>query len=140
MTTRSPTRPTATEDPHDGSALEAADVDLALRYLTDFAVLVLADGADPAIARVVSDAATWAGARLILVVPAAGAVPEGIPQDAIVFEAPDDDPDGVFAAMVGAFAAALDDGDEPGAAFTSAVAAEGWAPASDERDEAETPA
>lgn len=130
----------AAEEPSNESALDAADVDLALRYLTDFAVLVLADGADPAIARVVADAATWAGARLIVVVPAAGAVPESIPQDAIVFEAPDDDPDGVFAAMVGAFAAALDDGDEPGAAFTSAVAAEGWTPAADEREEAETPA
>ena len=42
------------------------------------------------------------------------AVPDGLPADAVVFEAPDDDPDGVFADLVGSFAAALDDGVEPG--------------------------
>ena len=128
------------DESHDGLALEGADVELALRYLTDFAVLVLADGDGVEIARVVADAANWSGARLIVVLPAGGALPESIPQDAIVFEAPDDDPDGLFAGMVGAFAAALDNGDEPGDAFTSAVAAEGWTPASDEGDEAGAPA
>jgi len=48
--------------------------------------------------------------------------------DAIVFEAPDTDPDGVFAAMVGSFAAALDDGNEPAAAFRATVEEAGWTP------------
>lgn len=112
------------------AVLEAADVDLALRYLTEFAVLVLADCADPEIVGVAAAAASWAEARLIVVVAAGEAEPAGLPPDAIVFEAPDADPDGVFAAMVGSFAAALDDGDDPAVAFRSSVAAAGWAPSS----------
>jgi hypothetical protein len=123
--------PIARESDH-GPTLDAADVDLALRYLTDFAVLVLVDQAGGAMTRVVADAANWAGARLIAVVPVGEAIPDGLPADAVVFEAPDGDPDGVFASMVGAFAAALDDGEEPGEAFRSTVAAEGWTAASGE--------
>lgn len=110
----------------DDLALEAADVDLALRYLTDFAVVVLAVRADAETVRVVATAAGWADARLIVVVPAGEAEPAGLPPDAIVFEAPDADPDGVFASMVGTFAAALDDGDDPAVAFQSSVASGGW--------------
>src|SRR6185503_7220926 len=109
----------------DGPTLDAVDVDLALQYLTDFAVLVLVDPADGATATVVADAGRWAGARLVVVLPGDASSPDGLPADAIVFEAPDGDPDGVFASMVGAFAAALDDGDEPGDAFRSTVTAEG---------------
>jgi hypothetical protein len=110
-------------------ALDAADVDLALRYLTEFSVLVLGESADQEIVRVVAAAAGWADARLIVVLPAGALVPEGLPPDAIVFEAPDDDPDGVFAAMVGSFAAALDDGDDPLGAFRASVESGGWTPA-----------
>lgn len=121
---------------HDSTAddqpvLDAADVELALRYLTDFSVVVLGDPADEQVVRVVAAATGWAGAMLIVVVPSGAIVPEALPADAIVFEAPDADPDGVFAAMVGAFAAALDDGDDPAAAFRSTVAAEGWTAATD---------
>jgi hypothetical protein len=114
--------------------LEAADVDLGLRYLTDFAVVVLADRADAEMARVVGNAVGWADARLIVVVPAGEAEPAGLPPDAIVFEAPDSDPDGVFAAMVGSFAVALDDGDDPAAAFRSSVESGGWTPATAEEE------
>lgn len=126
----------ALDDPADEPTLDPTDVDLALRYLTDFAVLVLVDGADGAMASVVADAASWASARLVVVVPVGATVPDGLPSDVIVFEAPDADPDGAFASTVGAFAAALDDGDEPGEAFRSTVTAEGWTAASD--DDAET--
>jgi hypothetical protein len=121
--------------PGEGPALEAADVDLALRYLTDFSVIVLVDATDDATARVVGDAAAWSGARLIVVVPLGAAVPDGLPGDAIVFEAPDVDPDGAFANLVGAFAAALDGGDEPGDAFRSTVAAEGWTAAAGDAED-----
>ena len=50
-----------------GPALEAADVELGLRYLTDFAVVVLAEPADPQTIAVVADAARWGEARMILV-------------------------------------------------------------------------
>lgn len=116
------------EPPTAGATLEAADIDLALRYLTEFAVLVLADPAASDVVRVVATAAGWADSRLIVVVPAGEAVPEGLPADVIAFEAPDADPDGVFASMVGSFAAALDDGADPAEAFRSSVGSGGWTP------------
>jgi hypothetical protein len=121
-------------DPRDralegGALLDAGDIELALRYLTDFSVLVLAVPADREIARVVTAAAGWGDARLILVVPTGDAIPDGLPADAIVFEAPETDPDGVFAEMVGSFAAALDDGTEPAVAFRASVEGAGWTPA-----------
>lgn len=115
----------------DGAALDAADVELALRYLTTFAVLVLGQPADPDVLRILGAAAEWADARLIVVLPAGASVPDELPQDAIVFEAPDADPDGVFAAMVGSFAAALDDGSDPATAFEASVVEAGWLPSAD---------
>ena len=115
-----------------GPALEAADVDLGLRYLTDFAVLVLAEPGLADVVGVAAEAARWSGARLVLVVGAGESVPDDLPADAIVFEAPEDDPDGVFATLVGGFAAALDDGTEPGDAFRASIAADGWTGAADD--------
>jgi hypothetical protein len=114
-----------------GSALDPADVDLALRYLTSFNVLVLGERAAPDLIGVVGAAAGWVDARLIVVLPEGSAIPDGLPPDAIVFEAPDVDPDGVFATMVGSFAAALDDGDDPATAFRSTVADAGWTPSAE---------
>jgi hypothetical protein len=113
------------------TSLDAGDVDLALRYLTEYAVVVLADRAESDVTKVVADSSVWVGARLILVVPAGHHLPADLPADAIVFEAPDGDPDGAFAMFVGTFAAALDDGEDPGDAFRSSIAADGWAAASD---------
>ena len=109
-----------------GPALEAADVELGLRYLTDFAVVVLAEPADPETIAVVADAARWGEARMILVVGAGLTVPDGLPGDVTVFESPPSDPDGVFADLVGTFAASIDEGTEPGAAFRSSIASDGW--------------
>ena len=49
-----------------------------------------------------------------------------------MFEAPDADPDGVFADLVGSFAAALDDGVEPGEAFRASVESDGWTGVADD--------
>jgi hypothetical protein len=106
--------------------LDAADVELGLRYLTDFAVVVLAEPAGHDIVQVVADAARWNSAQLLMVVAAEAALPGRLPADAIVFEAPADDRDGDFATLVGRFAAALDDGADPAAAFRSSVAEAGW--------------
>lgn len=119
-----------------GPVLDAADVDLALRYLTEFGVIVLTDSEDAEIVRAVGQAAGWVDAQLIVVVPAGEPEPAGLPADSIVFEAPETDADWVFATMVGSFAAALDDGDDPADAFRSTVAAAGWMP-SPEDDELE---
>jgi hypothetical protein len=113
-------------DGSERSTLDPGDVDLGLRYLTDFAVVVLAEPAEPETVAIVADAAGWAEARMILVLASGAPVPDSLPVDAVVFEAPDADPDGVFAALVGHFAAALDDGAEPGEAFRTSVATDGW--------------
>ena len=109
-----------------GPALEAADVELGLRYLTDFAVVVLAEPADPQTIAVVADAARWGEARMILVLGAGQTVPDGLPGEVTVFESPESDPDGAFADLVGTFAASIDEGTEPGAAFRSSIASDGW--------------
>jgi len=121
----------ASSDPSAAAPLDAADVDLGIRYLTDFAVVVLAEPASADVIRVVADAARWAEAQLVLVVTAGDSVPDGLPADGIVFEAPDSDPDGVFATLVGDFAAALDDGAEPEVAFRASVASDGWSEAAE---------
>jgi hypothetical protein len=125
--------PTGADGPDatDGPSLEAADVDLGLRYLTEFAVVVLAESADPETVAIVADAARWSEARMILVVAAGSSAPDGLPADVVVFEAPEADPDGVFAALVGSFAAALDEGVEPAAAFQASIATDGWTGAED---------
>ncbi len=113
-------------EPPSPPALDAADVDLGLRYLTNYAVVVLAEPAGRGVVHVVADAARWNGAQLVMVVEAGTEPSDGLPPDAIVFEAPDDDRDGAFAALVGRFAAALDDGTDAADAFRSSIAAEGW--------------
>ena len=112
--------------PAPGFALDAADVELGLRYLTDFGVVVVAEPAGTAVLAVAAEAARWNDAVLILVVGQETVMPDGLPAGAIVFEAPSDDPDGAFAGLVGHFAAAIDDGADPGAAFRGALADDGW--------------
>ena len=107
-------------------SLDAGDVDLGLRYLGNYAVVVLAEPAGPGVARVIADAAGWSGAQLVVVVEPGAEPPAGLPPDAIVFEAPAADPDGDFAALVGRFAAALDDGYDAVVAFRASLAEEGW--------------
>lgn len=109
-----------------GPALEAADVELGLAYLTDFAVVVLAEPADAATVAVVAAAARWGEARMVVVIEPGTPVPPALPADVVVLEAPAGDPDGAFAELVGTLAAALDAGTDPGTAFQATIAAEGW--------------
>ena len=113
-----------------GLSVDAADVELALRYVPDYRVVVSAGSLDAAALRAVVAASSWSGAHLVVLVPAGEDV-AGLADDATVLERPSADPDGVFAAMVGAYAAAVDSGSEPGAAFTSAQGAGGWAAVAD---------
>ena len=118
--------------PLDAPVLDVGDVDLGLRYLMQVDVLVLADASQPEIVKVVVDAARWGEATLLLVVGPGSTVSDDLPPDAIVFEAPATDPDGIFAEFVGSFAAALDDGAEPGAAFRAAITSDGWTEATED--------
>jgi ribokinase len=116
--------PASSLGPPGSATLDRGDVELALRYLDGFAVLVVAEPLDLPALTVTADAAAYAGATLVLLVrdgdePAA-------PDDAIVLAAPDADPDGVFARTIGRFAAELDAGADPEVALAAATAAGGW--------------
>ena len=115
----------------DGPILEAADLDLALRYLTNVGVLVLAEH-DPALARVAVDAAAWNHAALVVLLPPGAPVPDDLPAEATVLASPDSDPDGAFGSLVGGYAAALDAGADPATAFRMTITeARAWSPVSD---------
>ena len=116
---------TAIAEVPDEPTLDAGDLQLALSYLPDYRVVVVADALDPAALATVAAAARWSGAQLVIVVPS-GSTGRGLPDDATVLQAPPLDPDGAFAAVVGAYAAALDRGATPAEAFSSASVGSGW--------------
>jgi hypothetical protein len=100
--------------------LEAADLDLALRYLPEVRVVVVVEMPAPIVA-VAADRTQWSGAALIVLdhaVDTGEAPAPELPDGVIVLEAPASDPDATFAGFVGAFAARLDAG---------ATAADAWA-------------
>jgi hypothetical protein len=108
--------------------LAAGDISLALRYLAETQVVVLAEPLPEAAVAAAIEGAAFAVARLVVLVPA-GANPPSLPPEATVLEAPAED-DGSFGRVVGVFAAGLDAGMEPAVAFAEAVKASGWEPVS----------
>jgi len=100
--------------------LEAADLDLALRYLPEVRVVVVVAMPAPIVATE-ADRTQWSGAALIVVSQGSAgdaAPPAELPNRVIVLEAPPNDPDATFAGFVGAFAARVDAG---------ATVADAWA-------------
>jgi ribokinase len=115
--------------PKTGPELEAADVDLALRYLTDFRVIVVAADVPDDVAVAAAGAADWTGASPVVLVAEGGEPPLGLPERAIVLTSPAGDDDGAFPALVGEYAAAIDRGEDPASAFQTLVVRLGWEPA-----------
>jgi hypothetical protein len=111
-------------DPAARPGLDAGDISLALHYLAEARVVVMTEPLPEAAAAALVEGASYSGSRLVVLV-AAGAQPPALPADATVLETPAAD-DGSFARLVGAYAAGLDAGTEPGAAFADAVQASGW--------------
>lgn len=107
-------------EPADASlrpSLEAADVELGLRYLTDFRVVLVAEPSSDAIVGVAAEAAAYASAQLILVTNA-----EPAPAvEALMLAAPADAADEGFATLVGTIAAAIDGGASPADAISEAT-------------------
>ena len=95
-----------------------------MSYLTDFRVIVAAEPIDPDAAKVVADAASYAGAHLIWAVGKGSAPPRST--DALtVLDAPKEG-GGAFAKLVGSYAAGLDAGVPAERAFREAVRDSGW--------------
>jgi hypothetical protein len=112
--------------PAGAPILEAGDLSLGLRYITDYDVLVVTDGLAADALPVAIEAASYASAHLVVVIPADMPLPESIPEEATVLSAPPGDPGGTFAEIVGAYAAALDRGESPAEAFGSAMGDADW--------------
>ncbi|NJD29966.1 MAG: hypothetical protein FIA92_16940 [Chloroflexi bacterium] len=98
---------------------EPADLDLALRYLPDVRVIVLARGGGP-LASTAAAAAAWSGATLVLV--DAGPVPDELAVVPLVLAPPARDPDETFAGFLAALAVRLDAGLEVAKAWQETVA------------------
>jgi hypothetical protein len=112
--------------PEEAPVLEGGDLSLGLRYITDYDVLVLTDGLAADALPVAIEAAAYASAHLVVVVPADVPLPDLIPDEATVLSAPPGDPGGTFAEIVGAYAAALDAGQTPAEAFGTAMGDADW--------------
>lgn len=103
-----------------GAEPEAADVDLALRYLPDVRAVVLVTPTR-AVLESAAAAASWSGAALVLVDASPG--PDDLPVEPLVLAPPDRDPDETFAGFVAALAVRLDGGANPRLAWDETVAA-----------------
>ena len=106
-------------------SLDSADVGLALRYLGDYRVLVVADPEASAGLVEATDAARWAGAHLIVVIGPGATPPAALPDDTVVVEADgesSDSGDGL-ADLLGRYAAAVDRGDAAPTSFVDFAAA-----------------
>ncbi len=107
--------------------LDAADVELGLRYLTDYRVLIVADPVPTDVLAIAVDAAAYAGATLVVVVGHGQRPMATIGPAATVLEAPDD-ARGPFAVAVAGYALALEAGTDPALALRGAIEAAGWEP------------
>jgi hypothetical protein len=99
--------------------LEPADVELAMRYLTDFRVIVLIGPATGPVAQVVARATDWGEAALVIARspgadPAAkGSAGAEVPAGAQVVDPEGGESEAAFAGRVAALAIALDSGPVP---------------------------
>jgi hypothetical protein len=107
-------------------ALDAADLDLALRYLPDIGAIVLVEPGVGLVATAAA-AASWLGAGLIVVasqVVELSADGPG-PDRTVVLAPPRSDPDGAFAGFVAALAVRLAGGATPADAWSGATSSLG---------------
>lgn len=115
----------------DAPSLDAADIELALRYIPDYRVVVVTQPLAEDALEAAAAAARWGSAALVVLVAAGSPPPAAVTPDVTVLETPPDDPDDVFAGLVGGYAAALDRGEDPGEAFATVATGRGWTAAAD---------
>lgn len=106
--------------------LERADVELAFGYLIDPRVVVVAESLSADLRAAVDEAIGYSGAHLVLVADAAAGASGPDAARTTVLQPPAGEGEG-FARLVGRYAARLDAGEAPGAAFAAALAEVGGA-------------
>ncbi|MCI0345021.1 MAG: hypothetical protein L0221_06180 [Chloroflexi bacterium] len=108
-------------------ALEPADLELGLRYVPDFRVLVLAVPGSPALIPAAAEAAAYAGAHLVVIASPRARV-ETLPERSTVLTAPRGaEGESAVAALVASYAVALDAGEDSTVAWRTALAGAGAA-------------
>lgn len=105
----------------DAPALDAADIGLALRYLSDYRVIVLIHPRDPAIVQEAATAAGWGGAHLVVVASTSDDRLGALPPGTLAITA-EKDAEGV-GALLGRYAAAVDRGEELAVAYAALTTA-----------------
>jgi hypothetical protein len=108
-------------DAVEGPVLEATDIELALRYLPDYRVIVVAHPTTQAVVDVAGDAAGWASAQLVVLVDSDAPAIEA-PSSALALAVDRRASDGI-GPLVGRYAAQVDAGIDPATAFDATLAA-----------------
>lgn len=127
--------------------LEAADVELGLRYQSECRVLVVAEPLDPAALAAALAAGEYNAAATVVVAPAGTVQPDALGDGVTLLETPspadqgedgedDDEPatpfdEVAFARLVAGYVARLDRGEGAAAAFAAALDDSGWEPSTD---------
>ncbi len=101
--------------------LEAADLELALRYLAGFRVLVIVGPTSPDLLRIAGEASRFSGASVVLATVGSSPEQDSVPAGATVIEAGRADGESGSASVVAAYAVALDAGAGPPAAWRDAT-------------------
>ena len=105
----------------DGPALEPADVGLALRYLSDYHVIVVAHPTERGVLGEAVEAAGWSGAHLVVITLQELDLDMALPGDALALTA-EPGAEGV-ASRAGRYAAAIDSGADRDTAYAALTAA-----------------
>jgi sugar/nucleoside kinase (ribokinase family) len=113
--------PTKAVDPPSGPVIEPADIGLALRYLSDYRVIVVAHARDRAVLDEAVEAAGWSGGHLVVITSPGLEGDLAVPEEVIAVAA-EPDAEGV-AARVGRYATAIDAGDDRGTAYAALTGA-----------------
>lgn len=121
--------------------LEAADVELGMRYMHECRVLVISADLGPEALDQAQEAAAFHSAAVVVVAAAGTVDPKALGAEATLLERPaaeDDEPiddavavaadDAAFGAFVAAYAVRLDRGDGPADAFAATLGDSAWEP------------
>ena len=128
--------------------LDAADIELALRYVPKCRVLVLGEDVDPEARAAVLEAGRYHGAAVVLLATPGTIDASELGDDVTLLELPTPEDDGApaesgtepddsmpdlgpFAALVADYAVRLDQGEAPESAFGEALGAGAWEAATD---------